>query len=99
MDVFILPSEGEPFGITLLEASYCKLPIIVFEDGGGAVEVARKIGGIIVKNEEELGEKLKELYLNLQKRKYIGEKGYKCVTTYFPMEKIAQKYKELYLKC
>jgi glycosyltransferase involved in cell wall biosynthesis len=39
MDVCVFPSENEPFGLVAVEALSLGKPTIVFEDGGGIVEI------------------------------------------------------------
>ncbi|MEO0129929.1 MAG: glycosyltransferase family 4 protein [candidate division WOR-3 bacterium] len=62
LNIFVLPSPKEPFGLALLEAMALGIPSIVFADGGGAVDILGD-GGIIVNSVEELAraiERLKE---------------------------------------
>lgn len=39
MDVLVIPSQNEPFGLVALEAFSVGVPALAFEDGGGVVEV------------------------------------------------------------
>ncbi len=43
MDVCACPSEGEPFGLVAVEALSRGTPVVVFEDGGGVIEI---VGGV-----------------------------------------------------
>jgi glycosyltransferase involved in cell wall biosynthesis len=57
MDIFVLPSSDEPFGLVLVEALAAGLPAIVFADSGGPAEVLGMLGcGIVVADEAELAE-------------------------------------------
>ncbi len=48
MDVFLLPSREEPFGLVCIEAGTKGKPIICFEGVTGAAEVLQNAGGVIV---------------------------------------------------
>ncbi len=54
-DLFVLPSRDEPFGIALLEAMLLGIPSVVFNDGGGTVDILGK-SGFIVNNSKELSD-------------------------------------------
>lgn len=55
LDLFVLPSQNEPFGLALVEAMALGVPCAVFEDGGGVVEIIGE-NGFIVKDQRELSE-------------------------------------------
>lgn len=58
-DMFVLPSSGEAFGISALEALALNVPLLVFEDAGGPLEfVIHEKNGFIVKDEKDLCEKM-----------------------------------------
>ena len=61
----VYPSSGEAFGLVLIEAYQFGLPVIVFSDGGGLVELAKMADPeLIVKNEVALSDLLREIHQN-----------------------------------
>lgn len=71
LDVFILPSVGESFGLVVLEAIFRNIPTIVFADSGACVEfIEEGSSGYIVNNELELAQKLEDLN-NISLRKEL----------------------------
>jgi glycosyltransferase involved in cell wall biosynthesis len=59
-DVLLQPSEGEPFGLVILEGCAHGLLPIVFADAGGALEILPP-DGIVVRDTEELARVLDRL--------------------------------------
>lgn len=88
LDVFILPSVGESFGLVVLEALFRDIPTIVFADSGACVEfIEEGTNGYVVKNYLELSEKLKDLNAVTlrdelqQKMKQMNLKNYDIANT------------------
>lgn len=51
-DVFVLPSLSENFGMAVVEAMLCKLPVVISENVGIAPEIARARAGLVVPLED-----------------------------------------------
>lgn len=94
MDVFVLSSTAEPFGLALLEAMHLGTPSIVFSDGGGPVDIMGA-DGLIVESPEELGAKLERLMGDDQYHrectKYVSER---CLE--FSILKTAARFQQVY---
>ena len=77
-DAFILPSNSESFGLVIIEAMYLKKPVLVFKDSGGPLEIIENnINGIIVENEFELKNRLRDLAVEKSFYESIVENAYK----------------------
>ncbi len=76
-DVYCAPSRLESFGVAVIEASACELPVVV-SDAGGLPEVVRDgETGIVVERENvtALQAALKRLVLNRELRNRMGQAG------------------------
>ena len=74
LDVFVLPSRREPFGLALLEAMLLGLPCVVFKDGGGTIDIIGD-SGIVVNSVDELSDTIKLLNNDFELRKKKGKMG------------------------
>lgn len=88
LDVFILPSIGESFGLVVLEALSRGIPTIVFSDSGACVEfIENDVNGYVVNSELNLSKKIvalgdRTLRNELQlKMSTIGMKNYDISNT------------------
>jgi glycosyltransferase involved in cell wall biosynthesis len=62
MDICVVPSEAEPFGLAAVEALALGKPAVVFRDGGGLVEVVGPFEPRdVVSGVEELAVRIEEL--------------------------------------
>lgn len=89
MDIFVVMSRRESFGVAVLEASACSLPVVV-SNIGGLLEVAKNgITGFIVENENvsECADAIIKLVVNQNLREQMGDAGRQ-----FVKEKYEWKY-------
>ncbi len=103
-DIFIMPcrelADGdiEGFGIVFLEAGNYKKPVIAGRSGGAVEAVLENVTGLLVDptNEKELIDSITELLRNPEKRRILGEAGYRRVQEQFNWGEQAKKIVELY---
>jgi glycosyltransferase involved in cell wall biosynthesis len=94
-DVLVQPSEGEPFGLTIIEACGQGLLPIVFSDGGGALE-ALPPDGVVVDDAEGLAAALDGLIGSPALSAKARAARAHWVRGRFPISQNAQRYQELY---
>lgn len=99
-DIFIHTSRAEGFGLVLVEAANCGVPVISSDYKVGAKEILEngKNGMLFrVGNEEELYENIKLLLSNNElKKKYVSE--FNSSLYRFSKKNILKKYKKLFLE-
>jgi len=95
-DVLVLPSIIEGLPGVLLEAMYCKTPVVAY-DVGGIKEIVKnkETGFLIEKNEEKKFSNSILDALNIEKKDII-EKAYLQVKNYYTNEYIAQEFEKTY---
>ncbi len=100
-DVFVLPSEIEAFGISLIEAMACKKPVVVTNIGAFTEIVKHKETGIIIPlhSPQDIAEAIIELFKNPDLRYKIGLFARKEIENRFDIAKISEDYLNLYIKC
>jgi glycosyltransferase involved in cell wall biosynthesis/tetratricopeptide (TPR) repeat protein len=79
-DVFALTSREDPFPLVNMEAMAYGLPVVAFEDGGGAPEALTEGRGIVVPymDVNSMGDAINSLLLDKTARQKIG----KCAANY-----------------
>jgi glycosyltransferase involved in cell wall biosynthesis len=98
-DVFVLPSYSENFGMSVVEAMTCRLPVIITNQVGIYKEVANAKAGLVIKtNAEELSMGIRNLLNNTITYKAIQTNGRQLVEDRFVSEKVAGQMAETYDK-
>ena len=97
-DVFVLCSNREGTPVCILEAMAMKKPVVATSVGGIPEIVRNNKTGILVppENPELLAEAVISLLLNLQKRRELGESGWRWVQESFSIERCVRNYESLY---
>jgi len=98
-DIFVLPSLWEGQGIVFLEAGYVGVPVIASDVGGIKEAVLNGKTGILVpkENEKELARAMMMLLAAPDQREKMGCAAHEFVKNNFDLQKIVQKYEQLYL--
>ena len=96
-DVYFFPTLAETFGMTIVEAMSCGLPVVTFETGGVPKIVENNKTGFVVgyKNGVMLSSALEKLLDDDDLREKIAENALEA-SKKFAKEKMAQEYFELY---
>jgi glycosyltransferase involved in cell wall biosynthesis len=97
-DIFVLPSHYEAFGLTILEAWACHVPIIITE----RCEIAKVAsqGGLVVKHRKEnLKEAILKLISDDKLRKSLGDRGAELVNNRFNWKMIVCDIEAVYQEC
>lgn len=87
-DVFVAPSREESFGVAILEASACGLPVVGSEVGGIPEVITQGKTGILFPSEDihALMKVLLSLYNNPEQRSEMGAAGAAFVQTTYSRE-------------
>jgi glycosyltransferase involved in cell wall biosynthesis len=98
-DIFILTSNEEGLGSTLLDAMSVGLPIVATKAGGIPEIIKDKTNGILcdIQDASSLANAVIQLVDNVELRNLYGSNSKKIVQT-FSIEKTAEKYFDLYQK-
>lgn len=77
IDIYVALSDSESFGVAIIEASACEIPVIVSNVGGLPEVVADNKTGFIVppKNPEAAARAMEKLILNKELRNTMGHAG------------------------
>jgi glycosyltransferase involved in cell wall biosynthesis len=98
-DLFCLASHGEPYGMTVVEAMSCGLPVIV-TDAGGARSLAGDDGSLRVpmKSPSVMARALSTLLSDPQRRKQMGLHNRQRVLLRYSWEKVIDRLEDIYAR-
>lgn len=97
IDIFVVPSKEEPFGIVLLEGMMYSKPIISSNAEGPNEILSGKNSALIFEagDSSELAEKMKELLSNFELAKTLSKNAYDLVNNTYIAEKVASKLDDI----
>lgn len=100
LDVYCAFSRSESFGVAVLEASACKVPVMVSNIGGLPEVVQDGHTGYVVElnDVDSMVEKLYELVSDGGKRRRFGENGRKFVQEHYEWKQNVDEMEQIYLK-
>lgn len=98
LDVFVLPSVGESFGIAYLEAWMCGKPVIGADIGSTREVIHDGVDGVLVKPNDPtaLAEKIIALLSDPLRREQMGQSGRKKTLARFTWDRIIDKMEHIY---
>jgi glycosyltransferase involved in cell wall biosynthesis len=97
-DVFVLPTENEAFGIALIEAMACGLPVIATPVGGGKDILKHQHNGLVVEAGEfqQLYDALNQLLAYSTDSRRLGQAACQTVQNCYATETILKAYIQLF---
>jgi len=100
MDIFVAASRAESFGVSVLEASSCELPVVTSNVGGlpEVVEDGSTGFTVQVENVDELANKIQALVDSKELRKEMGTAGRKFVQRKYEWKDCVSKMIDIYTK-
>jgi glycosyltransferase involved in cell wall biosynthesis len=98
LDIFVLASQSESFGVVFLEAWACKKPVIATRMGAISSLLTEGVDSLLfeAKNVDSLAEQLRILIESPGQRSRLGQNGYQKVADNFTWPTIVAKYREAY---
>ena len=97
-DAFLLPSDGESFGLAALESLSCGVPVVGARAGGlpevvtdGEVGILEEVGDV-----EKMGRRLSELLGDPEALSRMGRAGRRRVEETFRTDRVVPDYEALY---
>ena len=95
--VFVNPALTEPFGLTLIEAAACGLPIVATEDGGPREIIENCQNGFLVNplDTDLLAEKLKLTLKDNETWHRLAQNGIRNVAVHYSWQSHVEKYLEV----
>jgi glycosyltransferase involved in cell wall biosynthesis len=91
-DLFVLPSLGENFGIAVVEAMACGLPVVISDKVGIWQDVAESEAGIIVHcDSDEIASAIERLVGDSKLRTRLGRNGKNLAGAQFTMDRMAER--------
>jgi glycosyltransferase involved in cell wall biosynthesis len=99
LDMFVLASKGESFGVVFLEAWACKKPVLGTRMGAVASLIEEGKDGLLFEpgNSQELARQLGLLAGDAARRKEMGYNGYQKVQQQYTWPVIVEQYRNAYL--
>jgi glycosyltransferase involved in cell wall biosynthesis len=97
-DIFVSSSIYEAFGLTFLEAGYFKLPVVATNVEGIPEIVLDKKTGLLSnpRDYKAMARNIRKLCGDVNRRKALGNAGYKYVTKTFSVKEMVKEYEKLY---
>ncbi|MFT5600739.1 MAG: glycosyltransferase involved in cell wall biosynthesis [Flavobacteriales bacterium] len=98
IDIFINVSHHESFGVSILEASACEIPVIAHNVGGMTEVVQNKTTGLLIKDNspETIANAILKLINNPTERELMGKAGRKFVLENFDWKENLKKMTSFY---
>lgn len=93
--IFLSTSHNEAFGMAILEAMQCGLPVISYKHQGSKALIKTNTNGFIVENDDQLIQQTSKLVEDIKLRETLGQNG-RTYSLKFTMPEIKQRWLSLF---
>ncbi len=99
-DSFLFTSHREAFGLVILEAAFCGLPILAFpvSDGGGAVSLLKEFD-VDMMDDSDSGDTIRGLLLGIAERDEPCIPNREKAISKYSLSAVSKKIMEVYELC
>ena len=100
MDIAVIPSRSESFGVSAVEAQACGTPVIISDISGLKEATSPGISSIVVSvgDTDQIAKSIIELYDSPERRRQMGSGGRKYVFERYEREKCFSHIENIYKK-
>jgi glycosyltransferase involved in cell wall biosynthesis len=97
-DVYVMPSQWEPFGLVFAEAMAMERPVVALDNGGTPEVVDHEVTGLLspLGDHEALVTNLKTLLADPDRRREMGRRGRQVVLERFTLQRLADDVGDVY---
>jgi glycosyltransferase involved in cell wall biosynthesis len=96
-DLFVLPSFGENFGLAVVEAMACGVPVLISDKVGIWPEIAEAEAGMVTPCDvDKIADAINKLVNDQELRAILGGRGRKLVHEQFSMDRMAERMELAY---
>lgn len=96
--IFVNPALIEPFGLTVLEASACGVPVVATKQGGPSEIITHGLDGLLIdpKDPKDIAKKIKLLIKHKDLYNLISKNAIKMVKQKYTWNATAKKYLDVF---
>jgi len=96
-DLFVLPSFGENFGLAVVEAMACGVPVLISDKVGIWPEIAEADAGMVAPcDPAKIADAIDRLVYDPEWRATLASRGRKLVHAHFSMDRMAERMERAY---
>lgn len=98
VDIVVVPSVGEPFGLVALEPALWKVPVVAARSGGLPEIIKNEFNGLLFEpgNSNDLATQLEKLISHPQLRSEIGQQAKTVLREQFSADRMTERFIEIF---